>query len=329
MGGDHPRPLCSVAGSYSRVAGSPRRWGTPRARSSCLSVRVSRASCAYLYTRRGNATPPYDREAEVAGLVGRRVGIEFDATETLASGRRTVVRLQPAPVVVKVAAGSCYRALEREVAVARHVALAAGPVAPPLHGLAAGPHREAAFAVTLWQYACPVASPSDIADASAHSYGQLREALDSYAGSLPAYTVPISECARVVRSRSFPNLTAPQVGLVRGVLDAAPARLAALDAVLRPLHGDPHPGNLLFTKDGPLWLDFESACRGPIEWDLSALPGSELFPRHDAGALAVLRGIRSACVVVLCISKEHLSPGDQEAVAFHIARLEATGGEGA
>lgn len=157
-----------------------------------------------------SATPPHDREAEVAESVGRRVGIEFASTETLASGRRTVVRLQPAAVVVKVAAGSGYHALEREVAIARHVAQAVGLRTAASRLRCSSPPR-GAFAVTLWQYFWPTAYPSDITGAGADSYCQLREGLDSYAGTLPGYAVPIVECARAVRARAFPNLGAPQI----------------------------------------------------------------------------------------------------------------------
>ncbi|MGH4019382.1 MAG: phosphotransferase family protein [Pseudonocardiaceae bacterium] len=44
---------------------------------------------------------------------------------------------------------------------------------------------------------------------------------------------------------------------------------------LRPLHGDVHPGNLIATRDGPVWIDFEEACRGPVEWDLALLSWSD------------------------------------------------------
>ena len=35
------------------------------------------------------------------------------------------------------------------------------------------------------------------------------------------------------------------------------------------LHGEPHPGNLLGTAEGPLFIDFETCCRGPIEFDVA------------------------------------------------------------
>ncbi len=38
------------------------------------------------------------------------------------------------------------------------------------------------------------------------------------------------------------------------------------------LHGEPHPGNLISTRTGPLFIDFETCCRGLIEFDLAHAP---------------------------------------------------------
>lgn len=38
------------------------------------------------------------------------------------------------------------------------------------------------------------------------------------------------------------------------------------------LHGEPHPGNLLSTTEGLLFIDFETCCRGPIEFDVAHVP---------------------------------------------------------
>ena len=43
-------------------------------------------------------------------------------------------------------------------------------------------------------------------------------------------------------------------------------------AVEQLLHGEPHPGNVLSTKIGPLFIDFETSCHGPVEFDLAYVP---------------------------------------------------------
>ena len=46
------------------------------------------------------------------------------------------------------------------------------------------------------------------------------------------------------------------------------------------LHGEPHPGNVLRTKTGLLFIDLETCCRGPVEFDLAHAPEevSEHYP---------------------------------------------------
>lgn len=62
----------------------------------------------------------------------------------------------------------------------------------------------------------------------------------------------------------------------------------------------PHSGNSLSTPSGLLLLDFETACRGPLEWDLSAMRDDDIraFPSVDRDALSLLRRVRTLCVAV-------------------------------
>lgn len=77
------------------------------------------------------------------------------------------------------------------------------------------------------------------------------------------------------------------------------------------------------TDAGSLWTDFESACIGPIEWDLSAMPTCAALISHDEELFALLRGVRRACVVTWCASKANKTAQDEEAIAHHIDLLES------
>jgi hypothetical protein len=57
------------------------------------------------------------------------------------------------------------------------------------------------------------------------------------------------------------------------------------------LHGEPHPGNVLSTKNGPLFIDLETCCRGPVEFDLAHVPEevSERYPDVDQELLRECR----------------------------------------
>ena len=60
------------------------------------------------------------------------------------------------------------------------------------------------------------------------------------------------------------------LGAVVGALHDALHRVAAQVLPLaegwprRPLHGDVHPGNIVLTGGGPLWVDLEDVCVGPV-----------------------------------------------------------------
>jgi Ser/Thr protein kinase RdoA (MazF antagonist) len=63
-------------------------------------------------------------------------------------------------------------------------------------------------------------------------------------------------------------------GVLTALRDRHAEILAALDGFSGPelvLHGDAHPGNLLWTPAGWLWTDLEETCRGPRAFDLAVL----------------------------------------------------------
>ena len=72
-----------------------------------------------------------------------------------------------------------------------------------------------------------------------------------------------------------------------------------------PLHGDVHPGNLIATRGGLVWIDFEETCRGPVEWDLALLHWSDpaAVARHFAPDPSRLRdcGDLRALHLALCL----------------------------
>ena len=64
------------------------------------------------------------------------------------------------------------------------------------------------------------------------------------------------------------------------------------------LHGEPHQGNVLSTKVGPLFIDLETCCRGPVEFDLAHAPEevSEHYPDVDQGLLRDCRTLVLAMI---------------------------------
>ncbi|MDG4781405.1 phosphotransferase [Micromonospora sp. WMMD961] len=64
------------------------------------------------------------------------------------------------------------------------------------------------------------------------------------------------------------------------------------------LHGEPHPGNLLPTRGGPLVIDFETCCRGPIEFDLAHAP-DDVGDRYPGADHQLLRNCRTLVLAMV------------------------------
>jgi hypothetical protein len=64
------------------------------------------------------------------------------------------------------------------------------------------------------------------------------------------------------------------------------------------LHGEPHAGNLLVTAGGPRFLDLESCCRGPVEFDIAHAPVevAEHYPGADHDLVRTCRLLMTAMV---------------------------------
>lgn len=173
------------------------------------------------------------------------------------------VRLDPAPVLTRVVTvGRVLRGeprpwMEREVAVSRYLADAGAPVVPPWHD--PGPHDADGLEVSLWEWC----EPSDAHLAPAE-FGRLlkdlHDVLDAYEAELPVLVGPLTDIATALRVSDD------------RVLHETAERLVplAMSWPRRPLHGDAHTGNVLSTPTGPLWMDFEDVCVGPVEWDLAS-----------------------------------------------------------
>jgi hypothetical protein len=64
------------------------------------------------------------------------------------------------------------------------------------------------------------------------------------------------------------------------------------------LHGEPHPGNVLNTTNGPVFIDLETCCHGPVEFDLAHAPDevAEHYPGVDHQLLRECRILMLAMI---------------------------------
>jgi Phosphotransferase enzyme family len=255
---------------------------------------------------------PRDSACEAALHVAADLGIRVQQPVVLADRNNTLIRLAPAPIVAKVGTShfrdARLESLERELAVGAHLAARGAPVIPPAREVSPGPHRRQGLTVTLWEYIQPVAD----AVPDARVLKLVHAALSDFAGPLPWFGVELEDARRLLEPERSPALAADDRRFLVSVIDELEPSLPPGG---RPLHGSPHADNWLVSADGPLLFDFETACRGPLEWDLVAVADA------DDELSFTLRRMRSVCVAAKCWVAPERHPVLREAAEVHLKLL--------
>jgi hypothetical protein len=262
--------------------------------------------------------------------VARRHGIAAERARVLHDANNVVVHLAPSPVVAKLcpaAPGSrAWRKLGIELDVARHLASAGAPVVGPSPELPPGPHAQGAYAMTFWRYQDHDPRAAAAGRAAAQALAHVHEALDSYPGTFPSFLDrQVSRTSRLLADETaLSAIPASERAFLRSEYLSITSLLCDARLRCRTLHGDPHRGNLLVSQAGYLMIDFESVCSGPVEWDLSALPGvgAGVFS-PDPDLLTLLRRFRSLCVAVWCWTRSRSSATLERAARFHFRMVRA------
>jgi Ser/Thr protein kinase RdoA (MazF antagonist) len=178
----------------------------------------------------------------------------------------------------------------------------------------------------LWQRADEL--PDEIPDGEAGAaLLQLHCALADFSEELPALSERLDRAASVVSTpAAVPRLAWVDRAFLAERFAALRAEAESGGRLHRVLHGGPHTANLLATREGPRWIDFDTACRGPLEWDLAHLGGAAaLFPEADAGLLARMRKLVSAEVAIWCWHTYGRAPEVDEAAHYHLEALRERG----
>ncbi|WP_367049488.1 phosphotransferase [Streptomyces sp. Je 1-332] len=222
------------------------------------------------------------RAVEAARATALELGLPVDDAIVIHNSDRVAVRLVPGDVLVRVAPSRQLVDSEFEVEVARRLTSANAPVAELDPRVEPRVYVRDGFVISLWTYYEPVGSeitPADYADVFLRHHAALRQVdLDA-----PHFTDRVAVAVRVVNDRDqSPEMPDPDRELVSGTLTGLNAAAGIDKARDQLLHGEPHPGNLLNTRRGPLFVDLATCCRGPIEFDLAHAP--EEVGKHYAGA---------------------------------------------
>jgi thiamine kinase-like enzyme len=117
----------------------------------------------------------------------------------------------------------------------------------------------------------------------------------------PHFTDRVAEAQRLVGSRDHtPDLPDAERELLSSTLRRLRRAVVEWGGAEQLLHGEPHPGNLLRTKNGLLFADLETACRGPVEFDIAHAP--EAVSAHYEGADQQLVGLCRVLMLAMIVT---------------------------
>ena len=230
-----------------------------------------------------------ERALRIAVAIAREHGVVVQQPVVLRELYALVAHLTPVPVVARVELNALFGPpapwVESALSLSEFLATGGAAVAPPSDLLPPGPHEREGLVVSFWRYVeNDPEAPLD-AEAAGRSLAAIHELARSYTGDLPRFWPPREVEQLAARPQLAPVLGRADVALVRRRLDVVLATVpTGGDDVL---HGDAHVGNCLRTADGPVWIDFDGACRGPLDWDAaSMLMRAHFFGSHRESEVA-------------------------------------------
>lgn len=222
-----------------------------------------------------------ERERAVAAGVSlaTTLSLAVDDAVVLSDSNRIALRLMPCDVLARVApvAGRAGAAFEVDVAV--KLAGTACPVAGLELRVDPRVYEHDNFVITLWMYYAPLESPPVAPRAYAHALERLHAGMRQTDLAVPHFTDRVAEAQELVSSPAHtPELADSDRDLLSSTLRRLSREIVNRDAPEQLLHGEPHGGNVLRTKQGLLFTDLETCCRGPVEFDIAYCAGHDSAP---------------------------------------------------
>jgi aminoglycoside phosphotransferase (APT) family kinase protein len=265
------------------------------------------------------------RAVAAATSIAAALDLKVEDAIVLHNSNKLALRVLPCDVLARVAQVG-HEVAQFEVDLAQRLAETDSPVAALEPRVEPRVYERDGFAVTLWTYYQPVApqdvSPADYADALARLHAGMRE-IDLPA---PHFTDRVAEAQQLVANRDrTPALADDDRALLSTTLRSLRRAIGDRGAAEQLLHGEPHPGNVLSTKTGPLFIDLETCCRGPIEFDLAHVPEevSELYPDIDHELLRECRILMLAMIATWRWDRDDQLPNGRQLGTEWLSQIRA------
>ena len=274
---------------------------------------------------------PLKSELVAATEAAAEAGLGGVSPALLHLGNHTSVRLDPWPIVARIASGTSFDFSDgnigRELAIAAHLAARHAPAVRPVPDIWPGPYLTNGCAVTLWELVGGHAVERERdAILAAASLKQVHAALVDIDIALPGFIEKVKSCEAILSDPAEArNLAANDRSFLQRLYEMLVERVNRIDRPQQPLHGDPHFGNVLIGDEAAIWMDLEAACIGPLEWDVAILPSTTwpAFAGIDADLTRLMADVRSLCVAVWCWAEFDRSTETAAAATDQLDRLKA------
>ena len=212
-----------------------------------------------------------ERAMTATTALSSELGLVVGEARIVCNSNKLGLRLLPCDSFARVAV-SGQEAFRFEIEIAQRLSKNGSPVASLDTRVEPRVYERDGFAFTLWRhYEQPGIDPAAITYANAleRLHGGMAQ-LDVVA---PHFGDRVSEAEQLLRSHDrTPRLEDTDRELLLETLRSCGRRIHERSPREQLLHGEPHPGNVLSTAAGLLFIDFETCCRGPVEFDLAHVP---------------------------------------------------------
>ena len=225
------------------------------------------------------------RAVTAARSIASSLGLAVEDAIVLQDSNRLTLRLLPCDVLAQVAPVA-YQVAEFEVELPQRLAESGCPVAALEPRVEPRVYERDGFVVTLWSCYEPMTSREVSSADYATALKRLHAGMRTLDVPTPHFTDRIDSAQQLLANRDLtPALADGDRELLSDTLRDL-RRVIGVRGGEQLLHGEPHPGNVLSTKEGLLFIDLETCCRGPVELTL---------PMHRKKSASTTRALIMTC----------------------------------
>jgi aminoglycoside phosphotransferase (APT) family kinase protein len=266
------------------------------------------------------------RAVAAAVSIASSLGLAVDDSIVLHDSNKLTLRLRPGDVLARVAPAAHREGVQFEIDLAAQLLAAGCPVAALEPRVEPRVYEGGAFVVTFWTHYESLTSGELAATDYANTLHRLHAGMRDVGFPAPHFTDRVASAQQLVASRDrTPALAEPDRRLLGDTLRDLSRGIRERATAEQLLHGEPHPGNLLATKIGLLFVDLETCCRGPVEFDLAHAPDivSEHYPDLDQDLLRACRILMLAMITTWRWDRDDQLPNGRQLGAEWLEQLRA------